>query len=109
MTYRWPINMTGKPIQMTALDGTSAIDLTDKTVRLGILLPDGTTLTRTPTVVSAVAGTLEYYPVAADVATVGTRLIQLHIWDSLGRLITCPQTETHSILVWSGVPVTAPS
>lgn len=108
MTYPWPIGMTGKAIRGAATDGGVPINLTGMTVRLGIKLPDGTTVSRVPTVLDAAAGTWEYYPVVADVGTVGVRSLQLHLWDGDGKLVSCPQGEVVKLKVWSGVPVESP-
>lgn len=77
-----------------------AINLTGATVEVAWRLKAGTTVTtQTATVVSAVAGTVEYQFVSGDTDEAGEYWLEWHITFSGGGRLTVPTADKHTLVV----------
>lgn len=78
---------------------SAAIDLTGATVTALWSRPDGVVYERAATIVSAVAGTVTYTPVAADVAIAGSAALEWRI-NYPGTRLTVPTVAPIPVTIY---------
>lgn len=90
-THTWKQHDTAQAWTDTLLLNAAPINLSNCTVQL-LIQPEagGTVLARAGTITDAATGRVSYQPVDADVAAVGTYLLEWEITQADGKKLTVP-------------------